>query len=185
LKGDKDNVRGEKEETSVGDQVQKRMDVAFAGSRKATAKLLNTMWLAIPETVGFSFLYVIFHGVVKYVLPIDPIDKFFCRYSEEWVPDPMEGLNNATGNKLDKVTKNGEGSGSKSGTNEAGSNQKMPGMKTVQKGRDFLEKGEQGIVLFVTLILIVFIGSLLMLVAWYFSLNNWDKFKLLFEIVTS
>ncbi|HEX9664200.1 MAG TPA: hypothetical protein VGA49_00035 [Patescibacteria group bacterium] len=45
-----------------------------------TARLLNSAWLAIPETFGLSLLYVNFHFVMAHIVR----SSLFCMLGQEW-----------------------------------------------------------------------------------------------------
>ncbi|MFA7662506.1 MAG: hypothetical protein WCX88_01140 [Patescibacteria group bacterium] len=144
LKEDKEKEGGKKEELSFFEQVTKKMDALFIASQQATAVWLKAAWVATPETI-LSFLYVLLHGFIKYILPSDLAAKFFCRYGEEWIP--------AISAKIDKV-----GGGVKKAADTAGElDNKIPGSQIVETGKRTLENVEKGGVAFVVVILAILI----------------------------
>lgn len=99
LKSGQKNDKGNTKKASFSEKVKKRTDAAFAAIRKSTAELLKAAWAGTPETVGLAFLYVMFHGIVKYLIKADIINDLFCKFSEEWIPDPedqMGGMSNVS-----------------------------------------------------------------------------------------
>src|SRR3989338_2371550 len=100
----KQNLKNQKDKQKLKNfkeaQKQKIKQAVTKPARAGTGHLLKLAWLNLIDSFGLTYLYIVFHFVMAYFMPV--LSNLFCKFGEEWVP---QSIAKAGGEEAEKAMK--------------------------------------------------------------------------------